>query len=116
MHLELFLRFCRDLGAESSEIPEVAVRLFLESLPVGSSAQEFCAVGSLVPRLRCPLYFSRLLFKRGPNEFLFFPTESHPREVCKSITNRVQYDSLDGLPSCQSMDNLDSSGVMAALR
>ena len=40
-HLERFLRFCRDLGAESSEIPEVAVRLFLESLPVGSSAQEF---------------------------------------------------------------------------
>jgi len=43
VHLERFLRFCRDLGAESSEIPEVAVRLFLESLPVGSSAQEICA-------------------------------------------------------------------------
>ena len=41
VHLERFLKFCRDAGAEASEIPEVAVRLFLESLPVGSSAQEF---------------------------------------------------------------------------
>ena len=36
-----FLKFCRSAGAESSEIPEVAVRLFLESLPVGGSAQDF---------------------------------------------------------------------------
>jgi hypothetical protein len=28
-------------GAESSEIPEVAARLFLKSLPVGGSAQDF---------------------------------------------------------------------------
>ena len=35
-----FLKFCRSVGAESSEIPEVAARLFLE-LPVGGSAQEF---------------------------------------------------------------------------
>ena len=41
VHLERFLKFCRSAGAESSEIPEVAVRLFLESLPVGGSAQEF---------------------------------------------------------------------------
>ena len=41
VHLERFLKFCRSVGAESSEIPEVAVRLFLESLPVGGSAQEF---------------------------------------------------------------------------
>ena len=40
VHLERFLKFCRSAGAESSEIPEVAVRLFLESLPVGGSAQE----------------------------------------------------------------------------
>jgi integron integrase len=41
VHLERFLKFCREAGAESSEIPEAAVRLFLESLPSGSSAQEF---------------------------------------------------------------------------
>jgi integron integrase len=41
VHMERFLKFCREAGAESSEIPEVAVRLFLESLPAGSSAQEF---------------------------------------------------------------------------
>jgi hypothetical protein len=41
VHLERFLNFCREAGAEASEIPEVAARLFLESLPVGSSAQEF---------------------------------------------------------------------------
>ena len=29
------LKFCRSEGAGSSEIPEVAVRLFLESLPEG---------------------------------------------------------------------------------
>jgi len=39
--LERFLKFCRSAGAESSEIPEVAARLFLESLPVGGSAQDF---------------------------------------------------------------------------
>lgn len=41
VHLERFLKFCREAGPASSEIPEAAVRLFLESLPVGSSAQEF---------------------------------------------------------------------------
>ena len=41
VHLERFLKFCRSAGAESSEIPEVAARLFLESLPVGGSAQDF---------------------------------------------------------------------------
>jgi integron integrase len=41
VHLEQFLKFCRSAGAESSEIPEVAARLFLESLPVGGSAQDF---------------------------------------------------------------------------
>jgi hypothetical protein len=41
VHLERFLQFCRSAGAESSEIPEVAVRLFLESLPFGGSAQDF---------------------------------------------------------------------------
>ena len=41
VHLERFLKFCRSAGAESSEIPEVAARLFLESLPVGGSAQNF---------------------------------------------------------------------------
>ena len=35
VHLERFLKFCRSAGAESSEIPEVAARVFLESLPVG---------------------------------------------------------------------------------
>ena len=35
------LQFCRSAGAESSEIPEVAARLFLESLIVGGSAQDF---------------------------------------------------------------------------
>ena len=35
VHLERFLNFCRSAGAESSEIPEAAVRLFLESLPGG---------------------------------------------------------------------------------
>ena len=40
VHLERFLKFCRSAGAESSEIPEVAARLFLESLPVGGSAQD----------------------------------------------------------------------------
>jgi hypothetical protein len=35
VHLERFLKFCRSAGAESSEIPEVAARLFLESLPEG---------------------------------------------------------------------------------
>jgi hypothetical protein len=35
-----FLKFCRSAGAESSEIPKVAARLFLE-LPVGGSAQDF---------------------------------------------------------------------------
>ena len=30
VHLERFLKFCRSAGAESSEIPEVAARLFLE--------------------------------------------------------------------------------------
>ncbi len=34
-------KFCRSAGAESSEIPEVAARLFLQSLPVGDSAQDF---------------------------------------------------------------------------
>jgi hypothetical protein len=29
VHLERFLKFCREAGAESSEIPEAAVRLFL---------------------------------------------------------------------------------------
>jgi integron integrase len=41
VHLERFLKFCRSAGAESSEIPEVAARLFLESLPVGGSAQDY---------------------------------------------------------------------------
>ena len=41
VHLERFLKFCRSSGPESSEIPEVAVRLFLESLPVGGSGQDF---------------------------------------------------------------------------
>jgi len=41
VHLERFLKFCRSAGAESSEIPEGAARLFLESLPVGGSAQDF---------------------------------------------------------------------------
>jgi hypothetical protein len=41
VHLERFLKFCRSAGAESSEIPEVAARLFLESLIVGGSAQDF---------------------------------------------------------------------------
>jgi hypothetical protein len=41
VHLERFLNFCRSAGAESTEIPEVAARLFLESLPVGGSAQDF---------------------------------------------------------------------------
>ena len=41
VHLERFLKFCRIAGAGSSEIPEVAARLFLESLPVGGSAQDF---------------------------------------------------------------------------
>jgi len=41
VHLERFLKFCRSAGAESSEIPEVAARLFLASLPVGDSAQDF---------------------------------------------------------------------------
>ena len=41
VQLERFLKFCRSAGAESSEIPEVAAGLFLESLPVGGSAQEF---------------------------------------------------------------------------
>jgi hypothetical protein len=41
VHLERFLKFCRSAGAESSEIPEVAARLFLESLPVGGSAHDF---------------------------------------------------------------------------
>ena len=41
VHLERFLKFCRRAGAESSEVPEVAARLFLESLPVGGSAEEF---------------------------------------------------------------------------
>jgi integron integrase len=41
VHLERFLKFCRSAGAESSEIPEVAVRLFLESLPTGTSAHDF---------------------------------------------------------------------------
>jgi hypothetical protein len=38
---ERFLKFCRSLGAESTEIPEVAARLFVESLPGGGPAQEF---------------------------------------------------------------------------
>jgi hypothetical protein len=33
--VEQILEFCRSAGAGSSEIPEVAVRLFLESLPEG---------------------------------------------------------------------------------
>jgi len=41
VHLERFLKFCRSAGAESNEIPEVAARLFLESLPGGGRAQEF---------------------------------------------------------------------------
>jgi len=41
VHLEQFLKFCRSAGAESSEIPEVAARLFLESLIVGGSARDF---------------------------------------------------------------------------
>lgn len=41
VHLERFLKFCRGAGPESSEIPEVAARVFLESLPIGTSAQEF---------------------------------------------------------------------------
>ena len=41
VHLERFLKFCRSAGGESSEVPEVAARLFLESLPVGGSAEEF---------------------------------------------------------------------------
>ena len=41
VHLERFLNFCRSAGAESSEIPEAAARLFLESLPRGGPAQEF---------------------------------------------------------------------------
>lgn len=41
VHLERFVNFCRHAGAASSEFPEVAARLFLESLPVGSSAQDF---------------------------------------------------------------------------
>ena len=41
VHFERFLKFCRRAGAESSEVPEVAARLFLESLPVGGSAEEF---------------------------------------------------------------------------
>ena len=35
VHLERFLKFCRSAGAGSSEIPEVAARLFLESLLEG---------------------------------------------------------------------------------
>jgi len=31
-----FFKFCRSAGPESTEIPEVAARFFLESLPVGS--------------------------------------------------------------------------------
>lgn len=41
VHFERFLKFCRRAGAESSEVPEVAARLFLESLPVGGSAEGF---------------------------------------------------------------------------
>jgi len=41
VHLERFLKFCRRAGAESIEVPEVATRWFLESLPVGGSAEEF---------------------------------------------------------------------------
>ena len=41
VHLERFLNFCRSAGAESTEIPEAAVRLFLESLPRGGRTQEF---------------------------------------------------------------------------
>jgi hypothetical protein len=41
VHLERFLKFCHSAGAESSEIPEVAARLFLESMPGGGRAQEF---------------------------------------------------------------------------
>jgi len=41
VHLERFLKFCRDAGPESSAIPEAAAKLFLESLPSGSSAQDF---------------------------------------------------------------------------
>jgi hypothetical protein len=35
VHLKRFLEFFRSAGAESSGIPEVAARLFLESLPRG---------------------------------------------------------------------------------
>lgn len=35
VHLERFLKFCRAAGPESTEIPEVAARLFVESLPGG---------------------------------------------------------------------------------
>jgi hypothetical protein len=41
VHLERFLKFSRSAGAESSKIPEVAARLFLESLPVGGSVHDF---------------------------------------------------------------------------
>jgi hypothetical protein len=41
VHLERYLKFCRSAGPESTEIPEVAARLFLESLPVCGSAQDF---------------------------------------------------------------------------
>jgi len=38
VYLERLLRFCRSAGVESSEVPEVAARLFVESLPVGGCA------------------------------------------------------------------------------
>jgi len=41
VHLERFLKFCRSVGPEVSEIPAAAARLFLESLPSGGQAQEF---------------------------------------------------------------------------
>jgi hypothetical protein len=41
VHLERFLKFCRDAGPASSAIPEAVVKLFLGSLPSGSSAQDF---------------------------------------------------------------------------
>jgi len=41
VHLERFLNFCRSAGAASTEIPEAAVRLFLESLPREGRTQEF---------------------------------------------------------------------------
>jgi len=41
VHLGRSLKLCRSTASESSEIPDVAARLFLESLPVGGSAQDF---------------------------------------------------------------------------